>query len=67
MSDKNNIQNKLNALGELVEWFSSSDFKLDTALEKYKQAEALAEEIEKDLKTLKNDIRLISKKFDQEA
>jgi exonuclease VII small subunit len=60
------VQDKLSDLSELVAWFQSPEFKLEEALDKYKQSEALAEEIETDLKKLKNDITIVKKKFDTE-
>jgi exonuclease VII small subunit len=67
MSDLNkSVQDKLTDLAELVGWFQGSSFKLETALDKFKQAEALAEEIEKDLTKLKNDIKVVKKRFDTE-
>lgn len=68
MSEKNKtVQEKLTDLSELVAWFQGASFKLEDALEKYKQAEMLAEEIEKDLTKLKNDIKVVKKKFDSEG
>lgn len=68
MSEKNKtVQEKLTDLSELVAWFQGASFKLEDALEKYKQAETLAEEIEKDLTKLKNDIKVVKKKFDSEG
>lgn len=65
MSEKSkSIQEKLNELGDLVAWFQGGAFKLEEALDKYKQAEALADEVEKDLSKLKNDIKVVAKKFD---
>ncbi len=65
MSEKSKtIQEKLNELADLVAWFQGGAFKLEDALDKYKQAEALAEEVEKDLTKLKNDIKVVAKKFD---
>lgn len=65
MSEKNKtVQEKLSQLTELVAWFQSAAFKLEDALDKYKQAEALAEEIEKDLTKIKNEIVVVKKKFD---
>ena len=58
---------KMSELSELVAWFQSPAFKLEEAVTKYKQAEALAEEIEKDLTKLKNDIEVVKKKFDGAA
>lgn len=60
------VQEKLSELSELVAWFQSPEFKLEDAFDKFKQAEALAEEIEKDLTKLKNDIKVVKKKFDTE-
>jgi len=65
MSEANKpVQEKLTQLSDLVAWFQSPSFKLEEAVTKYKQAEQLAEEIEKDLTKLKNDIRVVKKKFD---
>jgi len=64
--DKKSVQDKLSDLSELVGWFQGSSFKLETALDKFKQAKALAEEIEKDLTKLKNDIKVVKKRFDTE-
>lgn len=61
------IQEKTAELSELVAWFDSDEFTLETALDKFKQAEALAESIEKDLAALKNDIQIVKQKFDSEA
>ena len=68
MSEKSNktVQEQLSELSELVAWFQSPAFKLEDAFDKFKQAEALAEEIEKDLTKLKNDIKVVKKKFDSE-
>ena len=60
------VQEKLSELSELVAWFQSPAFKLEDAVTKFKQSEALAEEIEKDLTKLKNDIKVVKKKFDSE-
>jgi len=65
--DKKSVQEKLTDLSELVGWFQGASFKLETALDKFKEAEALAEEIEKDLTKLKNDIKIVKKRFDSEA
>lgn len=68
MSKENKtIQEKTVELSELVAWFDSDAFTLEAALDKFKEAEALAETIEQDLKSLKNDIQLVQQKFDSEA
>lgn len=68
MSKENNksVQEKMNELSELVAWFQSDEFSLEESLEKFKAAEKLAAEIEKELTQLKNEINVIQKKFDSE-
>jgi len=67
MSSKNKtISEKTTDLTKLVEWFDGEDFSLEEALDKYKEAEKLATEIEQDLKSLKNDIQIVKQKFDTE-
>lgn len=65
---KNNktVHEKTAELDELVAWFNSDDFALEEAVVKFKQAEALAEEIEKDLMSIKNDIEIVKQKFDRD-
>lgn len=68
MSQKSkSIQEKTAELEELVAWFNSDEFVLESALDKFKQAEALAAEIEKDLSQVQNDIRVVKEKFDAES
>ena len=68
MSEANKtVQEKMSQLSELVVWFQSPAFKLEDAFAKFKQAESLAEEIEKDLTKLKNDIKVVKKKFNEDV
>lgn len=67
MTKSKTIQEKTAELNELVAWFNGEDFALEQALAKFKQAEQLAEEIEKDLSAIKNDIEVVKQKFDQET
>jgi len=60
------VQEKLTELSALVGWFQGSNFQLETALDKFKEAEALADNIEKELTKLKNDITIVKKRFDSE-
>ena len=65
MSSKNkSIQDKTAELTNLVSWFDSDEFQLELALDKFKQAEKLAADIENDLTTLKNEINIVKQKFD---
>ncbi len=65
MSAQGTVQAKLQKLSELVAWFQGPDFILEAAVDTYKEAEALAEEIEKSLTELKNEITVVKQKFDQ--
>ena len=62
---KRSIAEKTAELDELVRWFDGDDFELEQALEKFKVAEKLAQEIEKDLAALKNDINVVKARFDE--
>ena len=53
------IQDKLKNLQTLIDWFDSDDFVLESSIEKYKEAEKLAAEIELDLKSLKNTVTVV--------
>ena len=57
------LNQKIEKLDNEVEWFYSDDFKLEQAVEKYKEATKLAKEIEKDLNGLKNEIEVLSEDF----
>lgn len=59
------VQEKMSDLTGLVAWFDSDDFAIEAAIDKFREAEKLAEEIEHDLKHLKNDIEIVKQKFDQ--
>lgn len=63
-SDKT-IQQKISDLQQLTSWFESDEFELERALDVFKQAEQLAAEIEDDLKKLKNEVKVVAKKFDE--
>lgn len=68
MSSENSqtLSAKLEKLDELVAWFDQEDFSIEEALEKFKQADELAGEIEQQLSGLKNEITVLAKRFDQE-
>lgn len=66
MSEKMNLNQKIEKLDGEVEWFYSDDFKLEEATAKYKEAVGLAKEIEKDLEGLKNEIEVLTEDFSKE-
>lgn len=53
------IAEKMAELDKSVEWFYGEDFVIDQALDKYKNASSLAEEISKDLESLKNEVEVL--------
>lgn len=60
------IQEKTIELNKIVDWFDSEEFTLELALDKFKQAETIASDIEKDLLSLKNEIQIVKQRFDTE-
>lgn len=67
MSEQNKtISQKTKELSDLVAWFDSDNFSLEESIEKFKKAEKIAKEIEKDLQSLKNEVAIIKNKFDSE-
>lgn len=68
MSETNDVLNKKMAeLDAIVAWFDGEDFKLEEAMENFKKAEKLAEEIRTELAEFKNEIIILKQKFDQSA
>ena len=63
-NDNKTITQKMNELTELVAWFESDEFEIEKALDKYRDAEKLAAEIEHDLSALKNEVTVLKQKFD---
>ena len=63
VEEKKKLNEKIAELDKKVEWFYSDDFKLEQAVEKYKEAATLAKEIEKDFTELKNEIEVLSEDF----
>lgn len=57
--EKISISSKVSQLDEVVEWFYGDDFVLEEALGKYKAAQQLAQEIEKDLSELRNQVTVV--------
>lgn len=69
MSDKSNqptIQQQMADLQDQIAWFDGEDFNIEQAIDRFKKAEDLANQIEKRLDSLKNDVTVLKKKFDSE-
>lgn len=58
------IQQKIDELNKLVAWFDGDDFSLEQAIDQFNKAEQLANEIERDIASFKNDIVVLKQKFD---
>lgn len=56
---------KMKELESLLQWFESDEVELELAVKKYEQALSLCKELEEHLKTAKNQIEVINKKFGQ--
>ena len=67
MKNNTTIKEQLQQLDELISWFEGDDFTLEEAVEKFKAAEQLAEDIRRKLSSLKGDITVLGQKFDTEA
>lgn len=63
---KQSISEKMANLDRLLSWFDSDDFALETAIEKFHEAETLANEIERDLMEVKNTITVVAERFDRD-
>ncbi|MBQ3318723.1 hypothetical protein IJG76_01775 [Candidatus Saccharibacteria bacterium] len=57
------LSSKIEKLDTAIEWFYGDEFSLDEATAHYKSALTLAEDIKKELKTLKNNIEVLSEDF----
>ncbi|MBQ9484654.1 exodeoxyribonuclease VII small subunit [Candidatus Saccharibacteria bacterium] len=63
MSEKKTISEKMAELDKDTDWFYSDEFNLDEAVEKYKKAIKIAEELQKDLSDLQNEVEVLSQDF----
>lgn len=67
MSDKNEstVQEQIDELNELMEWFEQDDVDIEESLKKFDQADALAKAIEKRLSSLDNEVTVLKERFDE--
>ena len=65
--ENNDINKKITALNEYLEWFNGDDFTLEQSIEKYNEAKKLADEIQADLAEFKNRITVVEKRFDTDT
>lgn len=69
MSQKNNatISEKMTELDTLLAWFDSDEFELEKAFDRFDEAQKLANDIENDLKEMKNSITVLKNNFSEES
>lgn len=60
------INKKTAQLNDYVAWFESDDFAIEQSLDKFTEAQKLADEIQADLDTFKNKIEVVKKQFDKD-
>jgi len=58
-TNQHTIAEKMEILDNTVEWFYGEDFAIDQALDQYKTAGRLADEITTDLEQLKNAVEVL--------
>ncbi|MBO7717994.1 exodeoxyribonuclease VII small subunit [Candidatus Saccharibacteria bacterium] len=63
MKEAKTLNQKMKELKEETDWFYSEEFNLDEAVKKYKNAIALANELQKDLSDLQNEVEVLYQDF----
>jgi exodeoxyribonuclease VII small subunit len=65
-TEPTDINKKMAQLNEYIAWFESDDFAIEQSLEKFSEAQKLADEIQADLDSFKNKIEIVKKQFDKD-
>lgn len=60
------IAEKRAELDQLLAWFESDEFMIEEAVDKFKEAEKIASDIETELTEYKNTITVLKQQFDKE-
>lgn len=63
MKETKTLSEKIKNLESQIDWFYSDEFELEKATEKYKEATKLAQELQKDLNDLQNEIEVLKEDF----
>ena len=63
MKEAKTLNQKIKELEQSTDWFYSDEFNLGEAVNKYKNAIALAKELQKDLDDLQNEVEILSEDF----
>ena len=59
-ADNRSLREQMEQLEEILAWFDSDDFELETAVERYQQAARVAEQIDQRLREIKNKVTIIT-------
>ncbi len=65
--DSKGLNQKLEELDKLLEWFDSADIDLDEAIKKFDAGTKLTKDIRDHLKTIDNKITVLKERFDIDA
>ena len=60
------ISEKMAKLDGLLAWFEGDDFEIEAALEKFGEAKKLADDVENDLREIKNTVTVVGQRFDRD-
>ena len=60
------ISEKMAKLDGLLAWFEGDDFEIEAVLEKFGEAKKLADDVENDLREIKNTITVVGQRFDRD-
>lgn len=61
------LQDQINELESLIQWFESDDVDLEQAINKFEEGSRLAEHIKTRLNALENKITVLKERFDDNA
>ena len=59
-ADNRSLREQMEQLEEILAWFDSDDFELETVVERYQQAARVAEQIDQRLREIKNKVTIIT-------
>lgn len=65
--NKESLKQQMEALQALLAWFDQADVDLEEALVKFKEADAIARQIEERVGALQNEVTVLKQRFEQES
>ncbi len=58
------LQDQLDELDKIIDWFNQDDFDIDEAMQKFNQGVELAETVKERLENMENKIQILKDRFD---